>query len=259
VKTLLITGAAQGIGLATAKRYAAQGWFVGIYDVNRDAIASHLETADFPNACGDYCDVTDYDSIAAMIEHFSSHTGGRLDLLVNNAGVLSTGRFEDIDHHAHQTMVDVNMAGATHTLQLAYPLLQQTPRATVVNLCSASSIHGIPRLAVYSASKFYINGLTEALALEWKDRDIRVTSVKPPVINTSMGQTVANELPQKMPVKLTPEGVAREIQLAAQGSGGPRVMGLSTKLWYWLDKLLPGFLRDPLCNYLSGAKQAATP
>lgn len=258
MKTILITGAAQGIGLATARHYAAQGCFVGIYDINRDGVKALLDSGEFPNACGDYCDVTDVHSIRSMIEHFGAKTNGRLDLLVNNAGVLSAGKFEDIDATAHQLMIDVNITGATHTLQQAFPLLKQTPGATVVNLCSASSIHGIPRLAVYSASKFYVDGLTEALGLEWQAHDIRVTSVKPPVINTAMGQSVAQELPQKLSMDLLPADVAKLIQQAADGRGTSYPMGAATKLWYWLDKLLPNFLRHRLCRYISGADQAST-
>lgn len=252
MNTILITGAAHGIGLATAKRYATQGWFVGMYDINREGLNTLLESGDFPNACGDYCDVTDIESIRAMFEHFSSHTDGRLDLLVNNAGVLSAGHFEDIDHESHDRMVNVNVAGATNTLQAAFPLLKQTPGATVVNLCSASSIHGIPRLAVYSASKFYVNGLTEALDLEWRKHDIRVTSVKPPVINNPMGLAVADEMPQKLGISLSSEDVAEHIQRAAEGRGTSFPMGTATKGWYWIDKLLPNALRSRLTKYLAG-------
>ena len=256
MKTMLVTGAAQGIGLATARHYAAQGWFVGMYDINQEGIQALLDSGEFPNACGDYCDVTDLDSISAMVEHFRTKTNGRLDLLVNNAGVLSAGKFEDIDTKAHKLMIDVNITGATDTLQQAFVLLKQTPGATVVNLCSASSIHGLPRLAVYSASKFYVDGLTEALDLEWRVHDIRVTCVKPPVINTAMGQSVAQQLPQKLSMNLLPADVAKLIQQAAEGRGASFPMGSATKIWYWLDKLLPNFLRHRLCRYISGVDQA---
>ena len=252
MRTILITGAAQGIGLATARRYAEQGWYVGLYDINREGIADLLASGDFPNACGDYCDVTDSASIAAMIEHFSGNTKGRLDLLINNAGVLSVGRFEEIELAAHDLMTEVNVKGATNTLYHAFPLLQQTQGATVVNLCSASSIHGIPRLAVYSSTKFYVDGLTEALDLEWRQYDIRVTSVKPPVIKTAMGHVVEAQMPQKLSAELTAEDVAAHIQKAAEGRGTSFPMGFATMAWYVLDKLLPNPLRHRLTRYLTG-------
>lgn len=252
MKTILITGAAQGIGLATAKRYAAQGWFVGMYDLNREALTALLESGQFPNACGDYCDVTNVESLHTMFEHFSAQANGQLDLFVNNAGVLSAGRFEEISFESHAQMVNVNITGATNALQLAFPLLKQTPGATVVNLCSASSIHGIPKLAVYSASKFYVNGITEALDLEWREFDIRVTSVKPPVINNPMGRVVADELPQKLGLTLNSDDVAEHIQRAAEGRGNSFPMGGTTQTWYWIDKLLPNKPRSWLTNFLTG-------
>ncbi|KAA1193325.1 SDR family oxidoreductase [Pseudohalioglobus sediminis] len=253
MKTVLITGAAQGIGLATARHYASQGWFVGLYDINGDAVQNLLDSGEFEHACGGHCDVTDYASLQAMYRQLADHSGGKLHLLVNNAGVLSAGRFEAIDSAAHDAIADVNVRGATNTLHAAFPLLRETPGATVVNLCSASSIHGIPHLAVYSASKFYIDGLTEALDLEWRDYDIRVTCVKPPVINTAMGQAVADEIPQKLGMDLNASDVAAWIQHAAEGSGTSYPMGLATRCWYLVDRLLPNPLRHLLTRYLTGA------
>ena len=109
MRSVFITGAAQGIGLATARRYAAQGWFVGLYDINAGALETLLSSGEFPNACGCHCDVTRRESIAAALEHFSSHSGGRLDLLVNNAGVLSSGKFEEIDPQAHELIIVVGL------------------------------------------------------------------------------------------------------------------------------------------------------
>tara|TARA_R110002110_G_scaffold205066_1_gene416760 strand:+ start:164967 stop:165716 length:750 start_codon:yes stop_codon:yes gene_type:complete len=248
----LITGAAQGIGLATARRYAAKGWFVGLYDVNREAIETLLASQEFPHACGGYCDVTDYESTRLMFEDFAEHAGGKLNLLVINAGVLSAGSFEDIDHLHHDRIIDVNVKGFTNTAHLGFDLLRKTPGATVINLCSASSIHGIPLLAVYSASKFYVNGLTEALALEWRPYDIRVTCVKPPVIATAMGEELLQRVPQKLGTQLQPEEVAALIEKAATGSGTSYLLGMPAKIWYALDKLLPNTLRHSLTRYLTG-------
>ncbi|MEH6634240.1 MAG: SDR family oxidoreductase [Halioglobus sp.] len=252
MKTIFITGAAHGIGLATAKRFASQGWYVGLYDINQSALHELLASGEFPNACAQHCDVTQRDSIEKALQHFSSHTQGRLDVLVNNAGVLTSGNFEEIDPLAHNLIVEVNIKGLTNVAQAAFPLLQQTPGATLVNLCSASSIHGVPMLAVYSASKYYVNGLTEALHIEWAQHDIRVTAVKPPVVNTAMGHQLDATTTKKMGINMQPEHVAEAIQIAVEGSRIGYILGTSTKLWGWLDKFLPEAGRRALVRYLTG-------
>ena len=252
MKTIFITGAAHGIGLATAKRFASQGWYVGLYDINQSALHELLASGAFPNACVQHCDVTQRDSIQEALQHFSSNTQGRLDVLVNNAGVLTSGNFEEIDPLAHNLIVEVNIKGLTNVAQAAFPLLQQTPGATLVNLCSASSIHGVPMLAVYSASKYYVNGLTEALHIEWAQHDIRVTAVKPPVVNTAMGHQLDATTTKKMGINMQPEHVAEAIQIAVEGSRIGYILGTSTKLWGWLDKFLPEAGRRALVRYLTG-------
>jgi NAD(P)-dependent dehydrogenase (short-subunit alcohol dehydrogenase family) len=252
MKSIFITGAAHGIGLATARRFASRGWFVGLYDVNREVLDALLDSEAFPAACGQYCDVTDAASVEAALRHFADRSGGRLDVLVNNAGVLSSGRFEEIDSSANDRMVDVNVRGLTTVAHAAFPLLRDTPGAVLLNLCSASSIHGIPLLAVYSATKFYVNGLTEALSIEWAPHDIRVTAVKPPVVNTAMGKSLHPKLTARMGVDMQPEDVAAAIELAVDGKRIGYVLGTSTRLWYGLNRLLPEWARIRLIRYLTG-------
>jgi len=252
MKSLFITGAAHGIGLATARHFAAQGWFVGLYDINTQELDRLVASGEFPHACSHFCDVTRRESIAQAFAHFSGHTQGRLDLLVNNAGVLSSGKFEEIDPGAHELIIDVNVKGLTNVAQLAFPLLQQTPGAAVVNLCSVSSVHGVPLLAVYSASKFYVNGLTEALRIEWAKHDIRVSAVKPPLANTRMGHSLHPELMTRLSVDMEPAEVARAIQRAAEGTRTGYLLGRSSRVWAWLDKHLPESGRRRLARYLTG-------
>lgn len=252
MKTVFITGAAQGIGLATAKRFAAKGWFVGLYDINKETLNRLMASGELSTACAGYCDVTDRQSIEHALNHFAQHTNGRLDVLVNNAGVLASGKFEQIDPKAHELMIDVNVKGLTQVAQVAFPLLKQTANSTLVNLCSVSSVHGIPQLAVYSASKFYVNGLTEALNIEWAEHGIHVTSVKPPIVNTPLGHAVVPELTQKMAVALQPEDVAKAVEAAVTGKRVGYLLGGKAKLWALIDKYLPEFGRRGVTRWLSG-------
>ena len=239
MKTALITGAASGIGLATAHRLAADGYFVGLYDINEDAVAELLASDEFPAACGGRCDVSDYESVRDAMAHFAAAAGGRLDVLVNNAGVLTAGHFESIDPLAHEAMIAVNVQGLTSVAQHGFPLLKATPGATLVNLCSISSIHGVPLLAVYSASKFYVDGLSQALDIEWAEHGIRVLSIKPPFVRTAMIGAIPDQLLQTFTVDFTPEQVADAIVRALDGTGRTYLLGAKARALGFLEKLLP--------------------
>ena len=252
MKTVFITGAAHGIGLASARRFVAEGWFVGLYDINAAAVADLLKTPEFSSACGSECDVRDHASVERALQHFAEHTQGRLDVLLNNAGVLTAGSFEDIDPAAHDQMVEVNVQGATRVAQLAFPWLKNTPGATLLNLCSVSSLHGVPLLAVYSASKFYVDGLTQALSIEWAQHDIRVYSIKPPFVGTSMVEGMPQQLMKSFTVELAPEDVADIIMRTLDGSAHSYLLGWRAKVFGFLSSHLPKALRRKVTMYLTG-------
>lgn len=252
MKTIFVTGAAAGIGLAIAQRFAAEGWFVGLYDIDEDRIVELLQTPEFSHACGGACDVTQRDSVSEALQQFARHTDGRLDVLVNNAGVLAAGSFESIDHAAHERIIQVNIQGLTHVAQLAFPWLQKTANSTLVNMCSVSSVHGVPRLAVYSASKFYVSGLTQALNIEWAEHGIRVLAIKPPFVKTGMIDGMPKQLMEVFSVDLVPEQIADAVMNALNGSGESYLLGFKAKIWGTLDKYLPRVLGNRLTRRLSG-------
>jgi len=251
MKTVFITGAASGIGLLTAKLFSRKGYFVGLYDINSDEIQKLLLSDDFPNACGSYCDVTKNDSIKDALSHFSQHTQGKFGVLINNAGVLSSGLFEKLSSEQHQFMIDINIKGCTNVAQFAHPYLKETPNSLMINLCSASSIHGIPYLAVYSATKHYVNGLSEALSIEWEKDGIRVVSIKPPVLNNKMGACVHPNLTKKMAVTLDSEDVAKLILKAVNDTKSSYLLSSKTKVWSFINRFLSQNSRMGLVKYLS--------
>jgi NAD(P)-dependent dehydrogenase (short-subunit alcohol dehydrogenase family) len=250
MKTVLITGAASGIGLAIARRFARAGWFVGLFDINEDACASLASSADFPHAVAGFCDVTRRDSVQQALDTFAAASDGALHVLVNNAGVLSAGALCDLTAEQVDAMIDVNVRGLTQVTQLAFPLLRATPDAVLINLCSASSIHGIPLLSVYSASKFYVDGLTQALRIEWAEHDIHVTSLKPPPINTSMGRALDPKHTERTPVSMEPEDVAEAAFAAVSRRYPHHILGANTKVWHALDRILPAPLGERLTRFL---------
>ena len=250
MKTVFITGAASGIGLMTAKLFAKKGYFVGLYDINNDVIETQLASGEFPNACGCYCDVSNAESVQEALKHFTKHTEGKINILINNAGVLTSGFFEEIQAKQHESMIDVNIKGVTTVAQLAYPYLKATPNSLLVNTCSASSIHGIPYLAVYSASKFYVDGLSEALSIEWQTDDIRVISIKPPVIDTAMGASLHPNLTKNMPIEFSSEDVAQFIFNTINGNKTSYIIDFKTKAWVFINRFLSAGARMKLVKYL---------
>jgi len=237
MKTVFITGAAQGIGLAIARRFAREGYRVGLFDINAERCQELLSEADFENAIAGFCDVRDRTSIDEAIATFSHATGGRLDVLVNNAGVLTGGELVTQSESQIRAMVDVNVTGLTMVSYAAHPLLKATHGAMVINLCSASSIHGIPLLAVYSATKFYVDGFTQALNLEWEDDNIYVTCIKPPVIDTEMGRSLDPRHIENMKWEMKPDDVASAVYGLTQRRELHHVLGASTRQWHRLSRL----------------------
>lgn len=252
MKSVFITGAAAGIGLATARRFAAEGWFVGLYDIDAEAIRNLLLGEEFNAACGGYCDVGSFDSVSQAIAQFAKATEGHMDVLINNAGVITPGHFESVDPEDIDAMIRVNISGLTNVAQLAFPLLKDTPQSTLLNLCSVSSVYGIPLLAVYSASKFYVNGLTQALSIEWAEHDIRVLSIKPPFVRTAMLEGMPSQLMKSFTVDFSPEQVADAIMHALAGSGRSYLLGRKAKALAFLSKVLPESLGRRIVMHVTG-------
>ncbi len=222
-KSAFITGAAAGIGNATALAFAARGYTVGAYDLDEVGLATLADK--IRNAGGTvftgHLDVTDYDEMTTRVNEFAQANGNRLDVMVNNAGILVPGRFEEIDVAASHKEIDVNCKGVVNGLYAAFPYLRSTPSAVVVNLASASAIYGQPELAIYSSTKFFIRGLTEALDLEWERHGIRVIDMWPLFVKTAMTEGVHIGTTDSLGIHLSAQDVADAI-IAAVDSAGMR-------------------------------------
>jgi NAD(P)-dependent dehydrogenase (short-subunit alcohol dehydrogenase family) len=185
-KSILITGAASGIGRAAALLFAKNGWFTGLFDVNGDALAA-LEAEIGPSRCvSGIMDVADPGSVKAGVDAFTARTGGTMDVLLNNAGILKFGLFEKTSLAEHHRIVSVNLNGCLSLIHLSLPSLKKTPGARIINLSSISSLHGVPELAVYSATKSALSAMTEALDIELEPYGIRVCDIRPPYVETPM-------------------------------------------------------------------------
>lgn len=243
-RTVLVTGAAAGIGRAIAQRFAADGCLVGAYDVDEAGLASLAAELGESVVTG-HLDVRDAAGWATVLADLTDRTGGRLEILVNNAGILQSGRFVEIALAAQQRTVEVNLTGVLNGCHTAYPYLKVTPGAYVVNLCSASAIYGQPELATYSATKFAVRGLTEALDLEWARDDIAVRAVWPMFVNTAMVVGMDTAATRSLGIRLTAEDVAEEVvNLTRTGRslGVHRAVGRQAKLMLASSDLTPNWV-----------------
>ena len=243
--SILISGAAQGIGAAAAKLFYQQGYKVGIYDINAIQ-AQQLAQQLGPNAKAGLLDVSNIQHWQNALEEFTQWAGG-LNILVNNAGILYSGPFEDTDLISHNRTIDINVKGVINGCHSALPYLKKAAFARVINLSSASAIYGQADLASYSASKFAVRGLTESLDIEWQKHGIRVLDVMPLFVQTAMVKDMNAESIHKMGVSLSPEDVAAEILSLAELKANlltptHRPVGLKTKVMFGLSNISPQFV-----------------
>jgi NAD(P)-dependent dehydrogenase (short-subunit alcohol dehydrogenase family) len=181
-RVVAVTGAARGIGRATAEELARRGARVAIGDVDGDAsqaVADEVGAA----ALGMALDVTDRDSFEAFLAAAEERLGP-LDVLVNNAGVMVVGPFAAQDERAAARVIDVNLNGTLTGMRLAIPRLRSGGQ--IVNVVSASAYVAPAALSTYAASKHAVHALTQSVRAELAPRGVTVTGVYPNVVSTPL-------------------------------------------------------------------------
>ena len=204
-KCIFITGGASGMGLATARLFAERGWFVGAYDVNATGLDDLQRALGAENCITRVLDVSDRAAYAAALDEFSAATDGRLDLLFNNAGIGYFGFFDEQPFEDIMAVVNVNLVGVLNGIHLAAGLLKATPNSLCFTTSSSSATFGIAGIAVYSATKHAVKGLTEALSVEFSRFGVRVADTLPGLIDTPL-------VPDDMKQGASKEGMFRLIQ-----------------------------------------------
>jgi len=252
MKTIFITGAANGIGRATAELFWQQGWFVGAYDLDASRVMSWAAEKGERVIAG-ALDVTDATQWAPAIASFLAASEGRLDVLLNNAGILADGPFSDIPLEQQHAIIDVNVKGVMNGCYAAKPHLQAGAR--VISLCSASALYGAASVATYSASKFAVRGLTEALQVEWHADGIHVCDLMPIFVRTAMVDSMTKVHSTKtLGVHLTAETVAATV-LRAATERRPQIhylVGAQTRQLQIAARLLPEWALARIMRKLSG-------
>ncbi|HEX7751059.1 MAG TPA: SDR family NAD(P)-dependent oxidoreductase, partial [Novosphingobium sp.] len=185
-KSIFITGGGSGIGRATARLFSQRGWFVGLGDVSEAGMAETRALL-AGDSFAQVLDVRHPAQWAAALDAFSSAAGGRIDVLMNNAGIALGGPLIEASDEEIDRIVAINFRGAVNGMRAAYPHLKAAaPGSCLLNTASAASIYGAGGLALYSATKFAVRALTEALDAEWHADGIAVRSIMPGFADTPM-------------------------------------------------------------------------
>ena len=186
-KTIAITGAARGIGHATAKALLARGARVVIGDRDVHALEAAVTALDRLGPVSGYpLDVANRQSFGEFLDKARSEGGGRIDVLVNNAGVMPIGSFLQQSEQAIRSAIEVNFYGVLNGCQLVLPEMVARRGGHIVNIASLAGMIAIPGQAVYAGTKFAVVGLSVALADEFASRGVEVSAILPTFTNTEL-------------------------------------------------------------------------
>ncbi|MDX1496508.1 MAG: SDR family oxidoreductase [Salinisphaeraceae bacterium] len=206
-KVVIITGAARGIGLATAKAFATQGARVSIGDVDAELAAQQAKAID---GYGGAIDVRDPASVRAFIKATETALGP-VDVLVNNAGIMPTGDFTDESDAISDTQIDINIRGVIHGCKAVLPGMLQRGGGHIVNVASMAGVLPVPGLAVYCATKFAVVGLTKTLREEYRDTGVSFSTIMPSKVTTELAagtDSAAKGVPTVSPAQVADAVVA---------------------------------------------------
>ena len=219
-KVILITGASSGIGEATARHLAAKGHRVvlGARRTNRlEKLAAEIRAAGGTAECR-ALDVTNLADMQAFAE-FALKRFSKIDVIINNAGVMPLSPLAELKIDEWNRMIDVNIRGVLHGIAAVLPHMTARKAGHVINLSSIGGFQVWPTCAVYSGTKFAVRAISEGLRLETKD--IRVTIISPGVVESELASTITDPATQAAiadyrKVGLTPDAIARAMAYAIE-------------------------------------------
>jgi NAD(P)-dependent dehydrogenase (short-subunit alcohol dehydrogenase family) len=188
-RVALVTGAARGIGLATARRFLAEGWRVALLDIDNETLTrSHRELA-ASETLALHCDVSDAEAVAAAVEKVAARFG-RIDALVNNAGIAIFKPILETTLADWSRVLAVNLTGPFICTQAVAPLMREQGGGSIVNITSISSLRASTLRTAYGTSKAGLAHLTKQQAVELAALGIRVNAVAPGPVDTAMAKAV---------------------------------------------------------------------
>lgn len=251
-KSVFITGGASGIGRAIAIRFAAEGWFVGLADLNVRGMAETQGLLPAGMSAAYRLDVTDAGAWKTTLTEFAK-AAGRIEVVANNAGLPAGGPLHELTLEEIDRLIDVNLKGVVYGAKAAYPHLKAAaPSSALINTASAAAFYGMANQSLYGATKAGVKSLTESLEAEWAADGIRVRSLMPSFIDTPLLQHAPNRS-RNMPIRdavvaagleFTPvEVVAEEAWRSIHEDKVHRVIGKTAKKMRRVAKWMPNLLR----------------
>jgi 3-oxoacyl-[acyl-carrier protein] reductase len=209
-KNAIVTGGSKGIGRAIAEALVREGVSVCISARKQgeiDAAVEELNRDGAGKASGFVCDVREYDQVKALIDHTVTELGG-VDILVNNAGIGIFETVAETSPEEFRAVLETNLFGVFYCCHEAIPEMKRRGGGYIINISSLAGANPHPRMAAYNASKFGLNGFSEALMQEVRHDNIKVSYIMPGSVNTEFGgDSPSNEKSWQ----LTPEDIARVV------------------------------------------------
>ncbi|HKS30407.1 MAG TPA: SDR family oxidoreductase [Pyrinomonadaceae bacterium] len=209
-KAAIVTGGTKGIGRGIAEALVREGVNVCISARNEEEIeqaVSELGELGEAIVAGVVCDVQDYEQVRALVQHAVSEFGG-LDILINNAGIGIFAPVEELKPEDFRAVLETNLFGVFYCCHEAIPEMKRRGGGYIINISSLAGANPHPRMAAYNASKFGLNGFSEALMQEVRHDGIKVSYVMPGSVNTEFG---GDEPSAEKSWQLQPEDIARVV------------------------------------------------
>ncbi|HEY6660066.1 MAG TPA: SDR family oxidoreductase [Pyrinomonadaceae bacterium] len=207
-KTAIVTGGTRGIGRAIGKSLVSAGAKVAITARNEKEIAGAVaKLNELGNAAGYVCDVRDYDQVKSVFANIAKDFGG-VDILVNNAGIGIFAPVESMSVEDFRAVLETNVFGVFYCCHEAIPLMKQRGGGYIINISSLAGTNAHPKMAAYNASKFGLNGFSEALMQEVRHDGIKVSYIMPGSVNTEFG---GDEPSDEKSWQLQPDDIARVV------------------------------------------------
>ena len=252
-KTIFITGGASGIGRAVAQKFGAEGWFVGLADVDEAGMRETAAMLPAGASSTHKLDVRDRAAWGHELAACAIAAGGRIDVVFNNAGVPLGGNLIDNNVAEIERCLDINLKGVLFGAQAAHPYLKASaPGSCLLNTASAAGIYGTPGASVYSATKFGVRAITESLDGEWFEDGIKVCDLMPAFIDTPLLDHAPNQGSNEHirgrvvegGLEITPVGTVAEAAWAAvHGTKLHNRVGKTADRLAFASRWLPGRLR----------------